>query len=414
MTTMLSAPGRTRIGGESQFLEAAVTLLPLKCLIDISGLTTEVLRDEHVRQGDYETAKIVGAATGSIELKFQLHGYSSGLPSGAPSIHGPTGMGATSFDVLAALVGNAFGGLYAGGYRTGVTLSDPAANTLGTTDASTFTPGMPLAYATGYEKFPYDVQWATEITEGTPDVISLLSNRNFAPSGTKLFGGITAFVRDLDPMLEALSFVSFTLEHQFHNSSDLLLARGCQVTALKISGEAGKVPMLTITLGVAHWQITTDGAWPVDPITYSYPQPTMAANWRVNYAGSSLAIKSFEFDLGLTRSPIPDGSYAGGIGGWIAATRRPTVAMQVFRGAMGEIDTFAGQIAYPLQIAWGVGAGKLFGLCLPAARIVELPKPSDRDGAVVSDIKLEAHYYGGDDDTSTTTPANSPARFAWL
>lgn len=413
--TMLSAPGRTRIGGESSFASAAVTLLPVKCQLDTSGLSAEVLRDEHTRQGDYETAKIVGGYTGTVEVKLQLHGFASSNPSAAPSVTGPTGMGATGFDIIASLVGTAFGGLYAGGYGTSLTLSDPGSAQLGASSLSSFTPGMPVGYLSGDTRHPYEVNWITDVTEGTPDVADLLVNRNFSPTGTKLWGGITAFVRDLDPNLEAQSIASYTIEHQYHGSDDLLLCYGCQPIGLKIEAEAGKVPMLTITMGVGHWEITQDGSWPVSPISWSYPQPTIAANWRcIGPGGGILAVKGFTFDLGLTRTAIPDGQYPSGIGGWYAAQRRPTVAVQVFRNAAGEQSLFSAQNGYPLVWQWGVGPGRGFSLCLPNARVVELPKATDRDGALISDLKFEGHYYDGDNDTDATKPGNSPARFCWI
>lgn len=421
----LSAVGSFRVGGETTLGEAASHMDAMRVAsIDISGLERVALANEYTRQGDYETERILGGSKGTITTRHRLHGYSSSIPTTAPSWVSTVTENATGFDHLVAILGSLFGQLYAGGYAGTQTVgaSGSPTDTLTSTDLSSFKSGQPICWATGVTRRAYEVGWITGIdTSGAPDEATLLQRPRRDPQGASLWGAYTAFVRDLQPFHSEGLTKSWTLRWLGHNTDDSYIMYGCQPIGCKITMAVNQVPIVEITWGVAHWSVPSDSAGPaVD--SWSFPEPEAAIDWQVaigaGFGGSAPiypVTKEISFDLGLTRVALEGGHSDSGVEGWLATMRRPKLTLQ----ALWDSDWFTAfddQSAMPVTVQVGSQPGRIIALCLPAARLVSLPKRGDRDGITVMDLEFEAHYYEGDGGTDDvlTYPRDSLARIAFL
>lgn len=422
----LSAVGSLSIGGEATFGTISSYMRHVRVAsIDISGLERVTAANEYTRQGDYETARLLGGSRGTITTRHRLHGYLSTIPSSAAALVDPaTDTNATGWDVLLAAIASAFGQVYAAGYAGSQTVSADGTptDTLKSTSLATFKAGMPICWATGTTRRAYEVGWLTAVnTAATPDEGSLLQAPRHDPQGDKVWGGFVAFLRDLCPYHDGTT-KSFTLQWLGGASTDNYTMYGCQPVGLKVTFAVNQVPMLEITWGVAHWAVPGVGSGPESVQAWNYPEPEMSVDWQVAI-GSGLdgddvlypVTKEVSFDLGLTRVALEGGHSLSGVEGWMATQRRPKLTVQVLWESQYH-TYFADQQALPVTVTVGSLPGRIIALCLPSARLVSLPKRGDRDGATVMDLEFEAHYYDGDtsSDAVATYPRDSLARLAFL
>ena len=421
----LSAIGALSVGGETTLGTAASFMDHIRAAsIDISGLERVTLPNDFTRQGDYETARLLGGSKGTMTTKHRLHGYASAIPSAAPSLVSAELEAATGFDQILAILGSAFGQIYAGGYAGSQTVgsSGSPVSKLTTTLITSFKSGQPVCWATGATRRAYEVGWLTSVdATTTPDEAGLLQRPKRNPQGSTVWGGYTAFVRDRQPFHDG-ACKSWTLQWLGGNSTDNYTMYGCQPLSAKITIGVNTVPMLEITWGVAHWAVPGIGSGPPSVEAWSFPEPEAALDWQIAI-GSGLVddapfypvCKEITFDLGLTRVALEGGHSLSGVEGWLATMRRPKVTIQALWDSSYH-TYFADQTGMPVTVQVGSQPGRIFALCLPNARLVNLPKRGDRDGATVMDLEFEAHYYDADggSDLVTTYPRDSLARIAFL
>lgn len=416
----LSAIGSFSVGAETTFGTAATYMDHMRVAsIDISGLERVTLQNDYTRQGDYDTARLLGGSKGTIVTRHRLHGFSSSIPSAAVSLTDVTQNAATSFDQLVSILGSAFGQAYAGGYQASQDLDLTISQELSTVALDIFRVGQPVAWDTGVTRPAYEVTWLTNNTSGTPDTAALLqAKRSSASEPTSvLWGGYTAFVRDLSPFHDG-NCKSWTLQWLGGATTDNYTMYGCQPVGVKMTFAVNQVPMLEITWGVAHWAVPGIGSGPPTVQSWSYPEPEPCLNWQVAIGGATVVYpvtKEVSFDLGLTRVALEGGHSDSGVEGWLATQRRPKLTLSVLWDDAWH-TMFDDQTALPVTVQVGSQPGRIIALCMPAARLVNLPKRGDRDGATVMDLEFEAHYYDGDtsSDAVATYPRDSLARVAFL
>lgn len=410
----LSSIGSLEIGAETTFGTLASNFDYFRCMLDRSGLVRDVIVDEHQRQGDYEVARILGARNGSVVVRIPLFGFASAIPSAAPTLTSAEDAGAGAWDLFMAILASALGNVHAGGYvgseTVGYSGSPP---TLTAGDLTSFDVGEAIAWATANSP-AYELGWIKDNTAGTPDSAPLLQLPRANPQGTTLWGAYNVFVRDGEPY-HAGNVKSFSLRFKGHGSDDLVRMYGCMPTNVKFIGERAKPTMVEITFGVAHWEDVGSGGTP-SVQAWSYPAALPASSWRFAIGSSSVsspAIRSWELDLGLTRPALEGGNSLSGIEAWHAVTRKPRLTTQFLRTHALEITDFDAQTGKPVTIQYGTQPGKLFGLCMPNARLVEYPSPADRDGLMVSNLVFEPHYYAGDTGSDMTLPLNTILKLAF-
>lgn len=418
----LSAIGSLTVGGESTFATEAGFYDALRVVsVDLSGLERVTLANEFTRQGDYETARILGGSKGAITTRHRLHGFNSSIPSAAPALTSAELEAATAFDHLMAIIGSAFGQVHAGGYAGTQTVASSGSpvDTLITTLITSFKSGQAVAWATDTTRRAYEVGWLKTVdASATPDEAELLQTPKRNPQGATVWGSYTAFVRDLAPFHDG-ACKSWTLKWLGGNSTDAYTMYGCQPTSIKITMAVNQVPVIEIGWGVAHWEIDSSGG-PPSVESWSYPEPEAIVDWQIMIGGITADMiypvaKEVTFDLGLTRNPMEGGHSSSGVEGWFSAMRRPKLTISTLWDSGFHTD-FGAQTAVPVTVQFGSQPGRIIALCLPAARLVSLPKRGDRDGMTVLDLEYEAHYYedDGGSDAVATYPRDSLARIAFL
>lgn len=418
MTISRTALGILKLGGESTFgTSASYSDYVRSFPVDVSGLNMEALVDEHMRAEDYDVARIPGAYRGQVVTKHYVHGFASAAPSSAPSTTSPEESAATAIDHILGALASAFGQIYSGGYVGSTTVGHGTGpETVTAANLSSFVPGQAVAWATGVTKRPYEIGWlkANDATP-SPDAATLLQVPRDNPQGATLWGAHNLFVRTGDPFHDDGTCTSWTLLVQGEATDMAYELLGCRPIGLKIMGEAGKTCTMEITWGVSHVERANTGGAPTVP-SWSYPQPEICSPWRLALGDASaveeLQAGGFEFDLGLTRVALPDGQQPSGVGGYFATSRRPTLKIQVPRD-YDRLTDFEAQTARPLTLQWGSAPGKLVGICLPAARLVEDPKPVDKDGGLFLDLVYAAQYWAGDTSGPDDEPANSVCRMVF-
>jgi len=433
----LSAIGRLDIGGETTFGDEAANFDYLRSMvIDPSSLTVEAIRDEHMRQADYEVAKVLGRYNGTLTTTHYLHGFQSTVPSSAPTMTDSSQAGANAFHHLAAVLASALGNFSMGGFVQTATIGATGAPTDSITidDASgglsSFGDGEPIAWvnAAGDE---YYVNWLTDIATGAdPDVGTLLQTTPpFDPQGSVAWGGAPTIWAPGTATMDAYSenasnghslnqpATSWSLKLIRHDADDVIECYGCQPIGVKISLPIGQLPTIEITWGVAHWAEQGSGGTP-SVGTYSFPNPEPVVGWYAAWgatSATSLILKSLEIDFGITRNPMEDGAGTSGVGGWFTAKRDPTVSFSVYRDYSEEVTLFTNQTGSPFTFQHGTQPGKMLAVCIPNARVSEFPGPTDDAGAVMASVTLLPNYYSGDTDAaSDIIPSNSPFRIAFI
>lgn len=425
MSVRLSKIRAFYVGAEAQssFGTAAETLIHLRCDEVDGQLEQTALANEFARQGDYDTAKIVGARRGTVVTKHKIHGFLASLPTAEPTAL-PEFPSATGFDVLCAALASAIGAIHAGGYAAGADAIDvtggasPATVTVadGSDGLASFDVGQAVVWPTGVTRRAYEMGFIKAITAGAdPDVGTLLQYpRRPVANADVLYGARTIFVRDLTPYHDD-DYGSFTLKLVGHGSDDVYLCTGCQPVGVKISLKVNEPGMIEITWGVGDWTMPGSGGGPA-VLDWDFPEPEVVLDWQVAVgSGSGVAyptVKELELDLGITKVALEGGHSASGVEGWLATARRPKLTMSMHFDA-GLVSQFQSQASFPISVQYGTQPGRMFGFVLPAARFGELPKRGDRDGATILDVTAEAHYYAGDTGGSSTTPANSLLRLAF-
>ncbi len=419
----LSALGKVQIGGETVFNQTSSSLADVRVVeVDRSGLTEEAIIDEFQRQDFYEVERILGARLGTVTTTHYLQGYSSTLPTGAPS-HTTPDASTDGFQTLFGAVAAAFGDHMSGGYQNGIDLSASPSTTThfkqsdaaGTYAAGGFAVGQAVAF----EKADgtYEVAWIKEVDDtGDPNIMDSLQTMSEAPPSTAsdtLWGSYVAVMASGTPYIDATPS-SFTLKIFGHDADDVTTCTGCMPTGLTIDYEMGQLPKLTITWGVADWSEAGSGGAP-SVITWAFPaaEPNHGASviWGTT-VGTTQIVQNLKFDLGLTMNALKDYNATNGVGGWFSVNIQPRVTYSVLRDESAEPTDWAALTGKPFTATFGTQPGKMTSLLIADALIGEFPTWEDGDGAIMSPITLYPNYYNGD--TGSSTAADTLCRLAWL
>jgi len=426
----LSNIGQLEIGGETEFGDVSTNFEFIQCLTaDLSGLTAASLRNDKLRQGDTEDARIVGVKGGTLTTTHYLHGHDSSLPTGYTFTQ-PLLSGAAGFDVLLSIVARALGGVVAGSYNGSDTVgaSGTPTDTITVADVgdglSNWNVGEAIAWATGDTVQPYELGWVTDIdTTTSPDEAALLQTPAQDPQGTKVWGGFNLFKVTGDPYKDVSNAPQSYSVKFTRDDGTVCTMKGCCPTNITISATAAELPTLTIEWGVASWTETTGGTLTQQNMLNNnlaaVPGPEAVTQWLVRWgSGSSvkdLTTANVEIVLGLTVNPIAGGYSDGGVEDYFTAKRDPMVTVRVPRVFADEPTDWENQNGAPLQIQIGSQPGRMFGLCLPVARVMERPNAEDENGAIYNTVQFFPCLYDGDTGSaSDTEPVDSDMRLVWI
>ncbi len=431
----LSTIGQLEIGGETEFGTATTDLEYVECLTaDLSGLTAASLRDDALRQKDTEAERIPGVKTGGLTTTHYLHGHSSTLPTGY-LYQQPTGP-ANGWDVLMSIMARALGGIVTGGYNgtstVGGSATPPRINVADTGGGlSGFGVGEAIAWETGATDKPYEIGWLTDIATGAdPDVGTLLQTPDDDPSGSKIWGGYNVFKVTGDPYVGTTDApVSYTVVYSRDDGTKCVMT-GCVPSQVSFTLTAGELPTITIEWLVGSWTETTGATLTSQNMLNStggssdgaaVPGPEATAQWLVRYgSGSSvkdLTTATVEITLGLEVQPVAGGYSNGGIESFYTSKRSPMVTVRIPRVFADEATDWENQTGAPLQIQVGSQPGRMWGLAIPNARIMERPAAEDENGAIYNTVQFYPCEYDGDTGSAAsppTTPVDSDMKLVWL
>jgi hypothetical protein len=405
----LYAIGALEIGGETTFGTEAVNYETMRIVgqLDRSSLTKASIVDEHVRYADYDTARIPGAANGTLVTRIYAAGYSATKPTAAPSLVGAGAVDPKSWDLLMAMFASATGGVVAGGYVDTTVLDSSGAPVdtllLTATDAASFTVGQAVAWTVPNGG---EVGWVTsKATSAGPadDELGLLQAPHHEPTGAVddvvLYGGYT-IVRKTGDNYHCAGFTdaaaSFSLRHVDADGMELV-ALGCRPTSCRFTATVNELPTFEITWSVAHWSETKGATLAAQ--AYAYPLPESVSQWLVRYGSGAtvedLIAASIEIDWQIETTPLVGGYGESGIEGHVTVRRRPIVTMTLLRD-VDRHDVFLDQSEAPLQIQIGSQPGKLIAFALPLAHLAEYPLPMDDAGKLAQQVTFYPVVYTGD------------------
>ena len=198
---------------------------------------------------------------------------------------------------------------------------------------------------------------------------------------------------------------------------------GCCPSQITFSITAGELPTITIEWAVASWTETTGGTLVQQEMNNNagsaVPGPEAVGQWLVRWgAGSSvkdLTTASGEVTMGLTVNPIAGGYSDGGIEDYFTAKRDPMVTVRIPRVFADEPTDWENQTAEPLQIQIGSQPGRLWGLAIPQARVMNRPNAEDENSAIYNTVEFYPCLYTGDTGSATDTePVDSDLRICWI
>jgi len=432
-TINLSTIGQLEIGGESEFGDETSNYEFVQCLTaDLGGLTAASLRNDALRQADTEAARIVGVKTGAITTTHYLHGFSGSVPSGAPGFTQPTS-NAEGWDVLMSIMARGLGGIVAGSYNGTDTVgaSGTPTDTITVADAgdglSNWNVGEAIAWATGDALTPYEIGYVTALDLSTsPDEGTLLQTPAYDPQGTKVWGGYNIFKTTGDPYKDVASAPQSYSVKFTRDDGTVCTMVGCCPTQVTFSIAAGELPTMTIEWGVGSWTEATGGTLTQQDMNNNagaaVPGPEAVTQWLVRWgSGSSvkdLTTASVEVTLGLTVNPIAGGYSSGGIEDYFTAKRDPMVTVKVPRVFADEPTDWESQNGEPLQIQIGTQPGRMWGIAIPVARVMNRPNAEDENSAIYNTVEFYPCVYTGDVVAGTpdpdTEPVDSDMRICWV
>lgn len=411
-----------QIAAETTFGVEGATYVALRVAEDSEFRPeTTALENAIARAGDYAVGRIIGGSRGEITLRVPLHGFSASTPSSAPAVVSADDGAAAAWDILMGLLGSGLGTLHAAGYITGTTVGATgtpvsALTANGGAELGSFDAGQALIWATGTTRRAYEMGWLKAKTTATPDSGTLLQTPRRSPQGDTLWGTYNVAQRTMSPYHESGTVKGWSVKLTGHDSADVFKCLGCYVKNIKFSFAVNAVPMVEITLGVAHYSRPGSGGGPSVP-SWTYPDATPAGmDWQLGIGSGASVVyptaKAVELDLGMEVVALEGGHSDSGIEGFAKTLCRPRLTTQL-HFADSWYSAFTSQESQPITFMHGPGPGRMFGFCLPAARVVDLPQRGDLDGVTVLDIVAEGHLYTGDTGSDYTKPINGSVKLAF-
>lgn len=412
--------GELSIGAEAEYGETSGSLEHVRCVsCDVSGLEAVSIEDNHMKQGDYQVARIVGPKQGAITTVHHIGGWTTNTDPGAPALADPPGDGV---QMLMSVLGSAMGGIIAGGKATDIATgggSGPTGNTMSGT-VNSFTIGQAVAYNSSVG---HQMSWITNESGG---VLTTLQSRDSDQhnSDADLHGSFTAYKTTGAAYHDIVSNVEgYTLQLLGHETDDKIVAVGCLPTGLTMSFPIGELPTMTVTWGVGGWTESGSGGLGggVAPTAWAGALPQAVMNGTVTRGASmgsanDLRIGSLEIDLQIERPVILDPSFENGIGGFGPLRTIPKLSFSVFRSHAEDVTRFLDQDSDIYTFTFGTAPGSMIGICVPAGRLTAYPTKGESDGAVVSELELYCNSYTGDTGATPATqntPVDSDFRIAF-
>lgn len=407
--------GEMRIGAEAAYGTESGAMQHVRCVsCDVSTLESVSIEDNHLRQGDYQIARIVGPHQGQITSVHHIGGWTTNTNPAAPAMANPP---ADGVDMLISVVASALGNMTAGGKET-ITGSTTSTITSGT--GSLFV-GSAMVWDSSVG---HQMGWAENALAGTVTLLQTLDAAQ-QPADADLHGSYTIYKTTGAAFHDTFTNVEgYTIQLLGHETDDDITAVGCLPTGLTMSFPIGELPTMTITWGVGGWEENggaggLGGGAAIASWSGALPQAVMGGKVTRGAsmgAAGDLRIGSLELDLQIERPVILDPNGANGIGGFGPLRTIPKLSFSVFRSMAGDVDRWLDQDSDIYTFTFGTTPGSMVGICVPVGRLISYPGKSEADGAVVSELELYCNSYTGDTGSTPAaqnTPVDSDFRIAF-
>ena len=240
-----------------------------------------------------------------------------------------------------------------------------------------------------------------------------LSGDNILPSATATLNG-----NEQIPM-------TVSIKGRSASFNDVAIGAICK--SIKITAEAGMVPMVEMTYGAYgdFYRKSTGGAVTLPDDNYKVLKPLAGAfGGRMTVDGAVYCgAEKLTIDVALDVQPIKCPSGLQGVSAVNTVTRTVSASFSVPRDSADTITAgddqwqtrFTSGASFALQAYVGDAAGNIFAMALLSLLIVEEPQLEDIGGRVYYAIKTGTGVFGqlGDGAVSDTAPQNSVLMLGW-
>lgn len=166
---------------------------------------------------------------------------------------------------------------------------------------------------------------------------------------------------------------------------------GCMAAPPKISVDAGKRIMLELEYMVDDWDATSTYALPGEELTKVHPA-MLAKETLVHYGVSAnpaapVPVASFEFDFGVTLTPIAATHGKNGRCGWAPTEMKPSLKLKTYFDPAWR-TAYAARTVDQVLIQIGNSEGYTAALALRYCQITGYPGEVDLDGKVGHELQF--------------------------
>ena len=402
MALTLSNIQEVGFGVESSHLAgpAAYTYLPVKGLLDTSGLKQTAHEDDRSKQGLYQLAPHAGEKSDStLSVQLEVPSWSAATPTEQPTVN------TVYADVLAQAIGLSF----LSGPSSFVSMADNekinGTKMIITPTATTdFIAGQCIGLytcSTDENLTPmYEVARVKQVTATTLVLDQPLAQGYGYATNLKIHTGI-----DIVPVATCTSGDESAAIRIRRQGTSEWETFGLRASSAKLDMTPKGIIQATLEYMVGNWTYGVDtaaayNALPVDEDSTTLPRLQALAGKIRAYDGSTavdLDGNSLEFDPGISwirNNGLPLISSAQGVQDGCFGPYTPVLSVNPTWGSLR--DYFSAQTALSVIAQAGSAPGSTIAVCLPNAYLKEEAAHGDRDGIESESDMLMATHYAGD------------------
>lgn len=375
--------------------------------------------------GAFEPPAPGSKSGGSITVQFPMSALKVGYD---PTAEDPGDSGVIS--PAAVLLANALGSAGTGAVssaadfanglhmaRTGYVATDVAAGSTTTAinvnTGASYTTGSAVMVDSSATAGSPAFGWITDITSGTPDVITIAAaSAVTAAASDNSYGVATGYLSGNDT-------VPLTFRVSGDNSAFLDTYIGCVAKSIKLDLAAKKTAMCEIVFQFADRKRYGSGGGIQDISAFERVRPTLGNNGgRFIFDGAvTCGFMEMELSIDYEIADVECPSASEGVSEFVRSidsieltAKIPIDSGDTITDNAGPYETlYANATSAELQLDVVELPGKSFSIFIPQAHLSEAPQRTQVNGMIATETKWRPSRYTGD--TGSTAPADSVLRF---